>query len=139
MNRFHIQRVLNMIGVVQQTVIGRVGDYRMHWPGRVWCFFNTFGDGVTGKLTLRDTTENAVSITGWAEVDWRNIAHHHQMGQRFVAVTVNQYGAAGRCGVHADNFVGGRSTVSHHIAAFSVEYAGNILFSFFVRTGVVQQ
>ncbi len=56
-----------------------------------------------------------------------------------MAVTVNQYGAARRGGVHADNLVGGRGAVGHHVATFGVKDAGDILFRFFVRAGVVKQ
>ena len=136
---FHIQRLLDVVSVVQQTVIGGVSDHRMHRPGGVWCRFHTLFNGGALEFALWDTAENAVSVTGRAEVDRRNVAHHHQMGERFMAVTVDKHRAAGWSGVHANDFVRGRRTVSHHIAALSVKDAGDILFGFFVRAGMVQQ
>ena len=139
MDGFHIQGFLDVVRVVQQTVIGGVGDNRVHRPGRVRGFFHALRDGRMLEFALRDTAEDTVGVAGRAEVDWRNVAHHHQMGQRFMAVTVNQHGATGRGGIHADNFVGGRGPVGHHVAAFRVEDAGDVLFRFFVRAAVVQQ
>ena len=111
----------------------------MYRPGRVRRLFHTLGDSCVLEFALRDTAEDTVGVTGRTEVDRRNVAHHHQVSQRFVAVTVNQHGAAGRRGVHADDFVSSRGTVGHHVAAFSVKDASDILFRFFVRAAVVQQ
>ena len=139
MDGFHIQGFLDEVSVVQQTIVSRVGDNGVYRPGRVRRLFHTLGDSRVLEFALRDTAEDAVGVTGRTEVDRRNVAHHHQMGQRFVAVTVNQHGAAGRRGVHTDDFVGGRGAVGHHVAAFGVKYASDILFRFFVRAAVVQQ
>ena len=136
---FHIQGFLDVVRVVQQTIIGGVGDHRVHRPGRVRGFFYALRDGRMLEFALRNTAEDTVGVTRRAEVDWRNVAHHHQMGQRFMAVTVNQYGATCWRRVHPDDFVSGRGPVRHHVAAFRVEDASDVLFRFFVRAAVVQQ
>ncbi|CNU66011.1 Uncharacterised protein [Salmonella enterica subsp. enterica serovar Bovismorbificans] len=111
----------------------------MDRPGCVRRLFYPFSDSGVLELALRNTAKNTVGVTGWAEINRRNVAHHHQMGQRFMAVTVNQYRAACRRGVHTDDFVRRRGAVRHHVATFGVKDAGDILFRFFMRAGVVQQ
>ena len=104
---FHIQGFLDVVRVVQQTVIGGVGDDGVYRPGGIRRLFDAFFNGRTLEFALRNAAQNTVGVTGWTEIDRRNVAHHHQVSQRFVTVTVNQYRAARRRRVHADNFVGG--------------------------------
>ncbi len=79
-NGFHIQRFLDVVGVVQQAVVGGVGDNGVYRPGGVRRLFHAFGNRRVLEFALRNPTQNAVGVTGRAEVDWRNVAHHHQMG-----------------------------------------------------------
>ncbi|MNE73451.1 hypothetical protein D3C80_1694620 [compost metagenome] len=80
-DRFNVQSFFDEIGVVQQAVVGGVGDHRVRWPAGVRRFFHPLGDGGTAEFALRDAAENTVGITGWPEVDRRDVTHHHQMGQ----------------------------------------------------------
>lgn len=61
--------------------------------GRIRCLFYSFSDSEVLKLALRNTAENTVGVTGWAEINWCNVAHH-QVSQRFMVVTVNQHRAS---------------------------------------------
>ena len=111
----------------------------MHRPGGVRGLLHALGDGGALELALRNAAEDAVGVAGRAEVDRRDVAHHHQVSQRLVAVTVNQHRAARRRRIHADDLVGGGGAVGDHVAAFGVEHAGNVLLRLFVRAGVIQQ
>lgn len=91
------------------------------------------------KLTAWNTAKNTECITRRRQPQRYDVAHHQQMCQRLVAVTVNQQCASGGCGVHPDNLVRGRGAIGHHVALFSTERAGNVLFGFQMRAGMIEQ
>ncbi|SVK49564.1 Uncharacterised protein [Acinetobacter baumannii] len=95
-DRWHLQRLLDVIGVVQQAVIGGIGDHRMHRPSGVRGLLHPGGDAGAGKLALRNAAEDAVGVAQRAQIDRHDIAHHQQVAQRFVAVAVDQHRAARR-------------------------------------------
>ena len=138
-NRLHIQRILDEAGVVEQTVIGRVGHHSVNRPRGVRRFLHTLFNGLVLKFALRDTAQNAVGVAGRAQIDWDHIAHHHQMRERLVAVTVNQHSAAGRSGVQTDDLIGGRRAVRNDVAAVSIKRLSDVFLSIAMRTGVVKQ
>ena len=88
-----IERIFDKAGVIQQTVIGTVGHNRIDRPLRIRRGFDLGFNGFALEFALRDPTENTVGVTGRAEINRRDVAHHHEVGQRFMAVTVNQHGA----------------------------------------------
>ncbi len=95
-DRRHLQRLLDVVGVVQQAVIGGIGDHRMHRPGGVRGLLHPGGDAGAGKLALRNAAEDAVGVAQRAQIDRHDIAHHQQVAQRFVAIAVDQHRAARR-------------------------------------------
>ena len=90
MNRGHIQRLLDPVGVIQQAVIGGVGDHRMHRPLRLYRLGDLALDTLPGKFTLRYTTQDTQRVARWLEPYGHDIAHHQQMRQRLMTVAVNQ-------------------------------------------------
>ena len=54
-DRRYVQRLLDVIGVIQQAIIGGVGDHRMHRPAGVGCVCHSLGNAVAGKFALGNT------------------------------------------------------------------------------------
>ena len=90
MNRRNVKGLFNPVGVVQQPVVGGVGDYRMHRPLRTFGSIHLLLETVAGKFPLRDPPENAQRVTRRLEPQRHDITHHQQMRQRLMAVAVNQ-------------------------------------------------
>ena len=62
-DRRHVQRLFDPVRVVQQTVIGRVGDHRMDRPACARnCRDLTF-NGVMGELPARNAAQNTERVT----------------------------------------------------------------------------
>ena len=138
-DRRHVQSLFDPVRVVQQTVIGRVGDHRMDRPAcAVHCRDLAF-NGFMRELPPRNTAKNTERVARGRQPERYNVAHHQQVRQRFMAVTVNQQGAPRRRGIHSDDFVRGRGAVGHHIALLGPKGAGDILFGFQMRSGMIQQ
>ena len=74
---FAIQRLFNELSVVQQAIVSRVGDHRVAWCARPRGVCHFLCNHFTAEFVLWNTTKNAVSVTGWTEVNWRYIRHHH--------------------------------------------------------------
>ena len=64
MNRRHIQRLFDVLGVVEQPIVSGVGDHRMHRPGGAIGGRDLLRNALAGKLVLRDTAENPQRIAG---------------------------------------------------------------------------
>ena len=139
MDRRDIERLLKPGGVIEQTIVGGVGDHRMHGPLRPARVAHFLLNAVAGKFAPGDTAEDPQRVAGRLQPQGNHIAHHQQVGQRFVTVTVNQQGAAGGRRVHADNFIGRRGAVGHHIALLGAKGARDILLRLQVRAGMIQQ
>ncbi|CSA53826.1 Uncharacterised protein [Vibrio cholerae] len=56
-----------------------------------------------------------------------------------MAVTIHQHCATRRRGEHTDDLVRGRCTVGHDVRSIGIERARDVLFRFFVWTGVIEQ
>ena len=57
-NRRHVQRLFNPVGVIQQAVVGGVGDHRMHRPLSAIGAVHLLLQAVAGKLALRNAAKN---------------------------------------------------------------------------------
>ena len=128
-----VQRLLDEAGVVEQAVIGGVGDHGVarrlgtRGGGDLGC------NGLAAEFALRDAAQNAVGVAGRTEVEWGHVVHHHQVSERLVAVAIHQHCAAGRRRVHADDLVGGGGAIGDDVGAIGVESTGDVLLGFFVR------
>ncbi|CSC21784.1 Uncharacterised protein [Vibrio cholerae] len=77
MDVFAIQRLFDELGVVQQAIVSRVGDHRVAWRARPRSVCHFLCNHFTAEFALWNTTENAVSVTGWTEVNGGDVRHHH--------------------------------------------------------------
>ncbi len=138
-DRGDIQRLLHPVGVIQQPVIGGVGDHRMYRPAGLRHLGHFALDGRMGKFTARNAAQDPQRVARRRKPERHHVAHHQQMGEGFMAVAIDKQRAARRRRVHADDFVGGGGAVGHHVALLGAKGAGDILFRLQVRTGVIQQ
>ncbi len=90
MDRGNVQHLLDPVSVIQQTIVSRIGDNRMNWPLRLRGFRHLTRNAVAGKFTLRNTAKNTERIARRLQPERHHIAHHQQMRQRFMAITINK-------------------------------------------------
>ena len=138
-DRRDIQRLFDPVGVVEQAIIGGVGNHRMNRPLCLRGGSDFLFDAVASKFTARDPTKNPQRITRRFQPDWHYIVHHQQMRQRFMTIAVDQQRTAGWRGVHTHNFVRRRCSVGNDITLFRVKSPRDVLFCFQVWPGVVEQ
>ena len=77
----HIQRLFDPVGVIQQAIIGGVGDHRVDRPLRLIGFLNFAFNACVGKFPTGYTAEDPQRVTRRLQPDWHHIAHHQQMRQ----------------------------------------------------------
>ncbi|CNU54227.1 Uncharacterised protein [Salmonella enterica subsp. enterica serovar Bovismorbificans] len=90
MDRGNVQHLLDPVSVIQQTIVSRIGDNRMHRPLRLRGLLYLAFDACTGKFPSGNTAENAERIARRLQPERHHIAHHQQMRQRFMTITINK-------------------------------------------------
>ncbi len=128
-----IQTLLDEAGVVEQAVVGGVGDH-----GVTGCLGTRGGSnlgryGLAAEFALRNPPQNAVGVAGRTKIDRGHVTHHHQVSEGLVTVAIHQHSAARRGGEHANNLVGGGGAVGDYVGAVGIEGTGDILLGLLVR------
>ena len=90
-----------------------------------------------GKFPFRNAAEDPSALRVGFNYGGIDIAHHQQMRQRFIAVTVDPPTYCQRAPNTTRQFYSGRGAVSHHVALLGAKGASDILFRFQMRAGMV--
>ena len=81
MDRGHIERLFDPGGVIQQPVVGGVGNHRMYRPPGSARGIDLLLNAVAGEFPFRYTAQNTQRVTRRFQPQWNDIAHHQQVRQ----------------------------------------------------------
>jgi hypothetical protein len=138
-----VEHFLDFLDVVEDTVIGALGD-RQHARFAL----DLAGEGMGGdlpfdvlpaKLVLRDRTDDAVVVARRHQEDGDRPGHHDGVQDRLVAVAVHHHDVARRHGRVPDDLVRGRGAVGDEVQVVGVEDARRIALGSRHRAGMVEQ
>ncbi|MNU79357.1 hypothetical protein D3C71_689710 [compost metagenome] len=136
----------DLLGVVAQAVVGRVGHHRDARLGAG--LVGLAGQRIGGDALLQrfrrelvqaDRADDAVCIAAGREVHRHRAGHDQRMQKRLVAVPVDEHHVAAGHGAMPHDLVGRRRTVGDEEGVVGAEVARGLVLGLLDRAGVVQQ
>ena len=140
---FSIEHLFDLFNVIENAVVGRLGDRQQAWLGALVGDEGVGGDllldAFPGKLALRNRADDAEVVARGHQEDRDRATHDNRVKHRLMAVTVNDDNVTRRDRRVPDNLVGCRRTVRHKVQVVTIEDTCRITLRSRDRTRVVEE